>query len=103
MYGVHAEHFVRKPEVIFKTPTYSIGGSNYSPARQGGFILLCVLFADSFVRITKTKMIKDYWIGYIGKLLENYLLRDRKNNLRSIFMKLPIRLIIPKGALTLNT
>jgi len=36
--GVHAGHFpARKPEVSFKTPTYSIGGSNSSPTRQGGF------------------------------------------------------------------
>lgn len=102
MYGVHAEHFARKPEVIFKTPTYSIGGSNYSSARQGGFILLCVLFADSFVRITITK-IKDYWIGYIGKPRNNYVLRAGINNLSANFLKLPIRLIMPKGALTLNT
>lgn len=39
-YGVHAEHIkVRKPEVSFTTPTYLIGGSDYSLTRQGGFIL----------------------------------------------------------------
>ena len=40
-YGVHAEQSsARKPEVSFKTPTYSIGGSNSSSTRQGGFLLV---------------------------------------------------------------
>jgi len=43
---VHAGHlFVRKPEVSFKTPTYIVGGSDYSLARQGGFILRVFLSA----------------------------------------------------------
>ena len=45
-YGVHAEHSrVRKPEVPFKTPTYIIGGSDYSLTRQGGFIVRIIMTA----------------------------------------------------------
>jgi hypothetical protein len=56
-YGVHAGHRdVRKPEVFFKTPTYMIGGSNYSPARQGGFILRVLLIALFLVRNLNKKI-----------------------------------------------
>jgi len=40
--GVHVPNNSGKPEVSFRTPTYLIkGGSDYSFARQGGFILHC--------------------------------------------------------------
>ncbi len=37
-HGVHVSIIMRKPEVSSKAPTYIIGGSNCSFARQGGFI-----------------------------------------------------------------
>ncbi len=56
-YGVHALSFgAGKPEVFFKTPTYIIGGSNYSPARQGGFILRVLMTALFFVRNLNRKI-----------------------------------------------
>ncbi len=56
-YGVHAGHGnVRKPEVFFKTPTYIIGGSNSSLARQGGLILRVFMIALFFVRNLNKKI-----------------------------------------------
>jgi hypothetical protein len=47
---VHAPHQgAGKPEVSFKTPTYSIGGSDYSLTRQGGFTLRFMIMALFFV------------------------------------------------------
>lgn len=55
--GVHAGHGnVRKPEVFFKTPTYTLGGSDYSLARQGGFILRVFLIALFLVRNLNRKI-----------------------------------------------
>ncbi len=54
---MHAGHsFARKPEVSFKTPTYILGGSNYSLARQGGFILRVLLTALLFARNLNKKI-----------------------------------------------
>ncbi len=47
---MHAEHSrVRKPDVPFKTPTYIIGGSDYSLTRQGGFKVRIIMTALFFV------------------------------------------------------
>ena len=45
---MHVPH-AGKPDVAFKTPTYIIGGSDYSLARQGGFILRIIMTALFFV------------------------------------------------------
>jgi hypothetical protein len=62
---VHAEHSrVRKPDVAFKTPTYIIGGSDYSLARQGGFILRIIMTALFFVEnIDKRIEILVLWLS----------------------------------------
>jgi len=62
---VHAEHSrVRKPDVPFKTPTYIIGGSDYSLTRQGGFILRIIMTALFFVaNIHKRIEILVLWLS----------------------------------------
>lgn len=58
-HGVHAEHVAQKPYVSFRTPTYFIGGSNFSLPRQGGFICLVICAALLFVRIIHKKRIQE--------------------------------------------
>jgi hypothetical protein len=55
-YGVHALLWkAEKPYVFFKAPTYIIGGSDYSLARQGGLILRNIMMVLFFVEnINKT-------------------------------------------------
>ena len=54
---MHAGHGRdRKPKVFFKTPTYKLGGSNYSLTRQGGFIVRVFLIALFLVRNLNRKI-----------------------------------------------
>ena len=60
---MHVPH-AGKPDVAFKTPTYIIGGSDYSPARQGGFILRIIMTALFFVEnIDKRIEILVLWLS----------------------------------------
>ena len=60
-YGVHAERIVQKPYVSFRTPTYLIGGSDFSFPRQGGFIRLVFLMLLHLVSLVRVidKRIKE--------------------------------------------
>lgn len=60
---------MRKPEVPFKTPTYFIGGSDYSFARQGGFIL--PLKGETFVPFRLVRKAGQAFIVEIMFLREN--------------------------------
>ena len=54
---MHAEHSrVRKPDVPFRTPTYIIGGSDYSLTRQGGFLVRIIMTALFFVENIHTRI-----------------------------------------------
>ena len=49
----------RKPKVSFRAPTYFIGGSNSSLARQGGFICFVAGFKRVLWRTINNSMIES--------------------------------------------
>jgi len=67
--GVHVSLILRKPEVPFKTPTYFRGGSDYSFARQGGFI--SHLKDETFVPFRLVRKARQAFIVEIMFLREN--------------------------------
>lgn len=66
---MHVSSMMRKPEVLFKTPTYFRGGSDYSFARRGGFILL--LKGETFVPFQLVRKAGQAFIVEIMFLREN--------------------------------
>src|SRR5574340_17262 len=84
--GVHVSLIMRKPEVPFKTPTYFKGGSDYSFARQGGFILhlrgetfvpfrfviqagQAVIVENMFLRENLNRGF-DYWLSLLSRIIK---------------------------------
>ncbi len=66
---MHARHSdARKPNVSFKTPTYFIGGSDYSLTRQGGFILRVLMTALFSVRNIDKKIEESGMAPAVGKI-----------------------------------
>lgn len=53
---MHAPLNAGKPDVFFKTPTYIIGGSDCSLARQGGLILRNIMMVLFFVENINKKV-----------------------------------------------
>ncbi len=66
---MHVSLIMRKPEVPFKTPTYFMGGSDYSFARQGGFI--SAMKGGSFVPFRLVRKTGQAFIVEIMFLREN--------------------------------
>lgn len=84
---MHVSLIMRKPEVPFKTPTYFMGGSDYSFARQGGLILPCPDFVPTksgrlvrkagqafiveimFLRENINKGF-DYWLSLLSRIIK---------------------------------
>lgn len=84
---MHVSLIMRKPEVPFKTPTYFKGGSDFSFARQGGFILPCPDFVPTksgrlvrkagqafiveimFLRENINKGF-DYWLSLLSRIIK---------------------------------
>lgn len=83
---MHVSLILRKPEVPFKTPTYFKGGSDYSFARRGGFIL--PLKGEAFVpfrlvrkagQAVKVEIMFlreninkgfDYWLSLLSRIIK---------------------------------
>ena len=66
---MHVSLIMRKPEVPFKTPTYFMGGSDYSFARQGRFI--SAMKGESFVPFRLVRKAGQAFIVEIMFLREN--------------------------------